>query len=263
MIIRGLSVPDFECPPDASRLLASYLATTDDTLGDLLHSGARWPDKFGADHRSMEIFAGCRALEDEETSPSLHLSAISFAYLLYHWHLTTEAFQTLESIDVYLSKRRIGTEDDPLMPCEDPFYVAGLMCSHGRWHSDRDLNQAILWFRRSLGRGEGLQYHGAILGAVGLCLHRLQGIDAALQGYESSVDRLRVESERELADNAPIFHEELNRQVSIFELQRCRLTAREEPNAVMTKYGWAEYSTGEYKYWSPVGQQSSEPPIST
>ena len=117
MIIRGLSLPDFEGPPDTSRLLASYLATTKDTLGDLLRSGARWPEKLGADHRSMEIFAGCRALEDEETSPSVHFSAISFAYLLYHWHLTTEAFQTLESIDVNLSKEY---KDDSLAIDENP-----------------------------------------------------------------------------------------------------------------------------------------------
>ena len=77
------------------------------------------------------------------------------------------------------------------------------------------------------------------------------------------MDRLRVEFERELADDEPIFHEDLKSPVSIFELQRSRLTESEEPNTVMTKYGWAMYSTGEYKYWAPWGQQPLESPIST
>ena len=66
----------------------------------------------------MEIFAGCRALEDKEASPSVHFSVISFAYLLYHWHLTTEAFKTLESIDVNMSKEY---KDDSLALDEDPY----------------------------------------------------------------------------------------------------------------------------------------------
>ena len=263
MIIRGLVLPDIESPPDASRLLASYLATTDDDLYDLLHSGARWPEKLGADHRSMEIFAACRAFEDVETSPDILEAAISFAYLLYHWNLTAEAFRTLESIDVRLSEDQVGTEDDPLAAHEDPFYVAGLMCSHGCWHGDGDLERAILWFRRGLDRGDGLLFHGAVLGAIGLCLHRLRQTVAAGQTYEDSMDRLSAELEREQAEDEPIFHEDLHKQVQIFERQRIRLSAGEEPDAVMTKYGWAMYCTGRYEHWSPCGQQPWIPPLST
>ena len=62
-------------------------------------------------------------------------------------------------------------------------------------------------------------YHEPVLGAIGLCFHRLRRIYAALQAYGSIVDRLRVKFERELADDEPIFHEYLKGQVSIFDLQ--------------------------------------------
>jgi hypothetical protein len=249
MIVRGLRLPDFEYPPDAGTLLDSYLASTDDTLGDLLHCGARWAEKFGEHQRSMGVFAGVRALADPKVSPSLHLSAISFAYLLYHWNFTNEAFQTLESIDAFLAED--GASDE--LPSEDPFYVAGLMCSHGRWRRECDLDDAIVWFRRSLDRGQGLQYHGPVLGAIAICLHQQHKTAAAVSGYQAALERLRLEFDREITDEEPIFDEELQKQISIFEAQRRRVTEGKEPNAVMTCYGWAMFSTGAYKYWAPVG----------
>lgn len=237
--IRGLALPDFEFPPKADELLAAYLARTDDTLLDLLHSGARWPDELGADPCAMEIFAGCRALQDESTSPSVHLAGLSFAHLLYHWRLTREAFATLQAIDELLAGEGSGTTDDPIMAHEDPRYVAGLLCAFGRWHGDDHLTDAITWFDRSLERAAGLEYHGPVLVAVGLCFHRLGRSVAAEERHVVALDRLRVELVREIDDRRLIFHEELEAQIEIVRCLVQRLSAGEAPHVEMTRYGWA------------------------
>jgi hypothetical protein len=169
--------------------------------------------------------------------------------------MTTEAFQTLESLNDFLLKHDRGTASHPRMPSEDPFYVAGLMCSHGRWHADQHLDVAIAWFRRSLERGDGLQYQGPILGAIGLCLHRLRRTPTACEAYESCRAKLREELAQEFANSEPVFHDDLQQQIELFTTQQSRLAAGDPPSAVMTRYGWAVNAANDYRYWQPWGNK--------
>lgn len=141
------------------------------------------------------------------------------------------------------------------MPSEDPFYVAGLMCSHGRWHADQHLDVAIAWFRRSLDRGDGLECQGPILGAIGLCLHRLRRTSAACEAYESCRAKLREELAQELANSEPVFQDDLQEQIDLFATQQSRLAAGDPPSVVMTRYGWAMNAANDYRYWAPWGDK--------
>ena len=129
------------------------------------------------------------------------------------------------------------------------------MCSHGRWHGDLHLDVAVSWFRRSLERGVGLEYHGPILGAIALCLHRLRRTPAACAGYESCRAKLREELEQELASSEPVFQDDLQQQIELFATQQSRLAAGEQPSVVMTRYGWAMNASGNYQYWRPWGDK--------
>src|SRR6185503_2644463 len=114
MEIRGLELPDFQFPAEIERDLDLYLARcAQDSCREILHSGVLDAGLVDPEKRELlEILAGLRALRDPGSTPAVLLSALSFAYLLYHYRRLPEAFATLDFIARALVEKGEGTPDD-------------------------------------------------------------------------------------------------------------------------------------------------------
>ena len=254
MNIRGLELPTLEFPTRTREALQAYLACCpEDSCIEILHSGLAEPNLVSEEREALEILAGMDALRDPEHSPDLALSAISFAYLLYHYHWLTEAFQTLTCISQYLSENGLATADWPLVPSEDPFWVGALFLSHGRWHGgEEDLPEARAWLVRSWKREEGIQHRGVILAALALIEHRLRRHEEAHDLYGSAIRQLRMDIALDEEDGDPIFSKYLAQQIEICQEQARLCEKLSKPAAVLTRYGFLDREGRAYEFWTPV-----------
>ena len=72
----------------------------------------------------------------------------------------------------------------------------------------------------------------------------------ALSDYAKALDQLVADMREDAADGDPIFSDRLEQQRTLFRSQEILARRKEQCTAVLTKYGFADQKTAEYRCWT-------------